>query len=122
MNSKKNWILVYIAIVAFLNGVATQYIEPGMVYPKTDIPFMLIGMFLSFWWYCLDSEQINYKRGKLLNVGIIAAGFLAFPYYFFRTRGIKGGIGYTSAFLVVIILWSVLQSVGAYAVYYGLKS
>lgn len=122
MISKKNRVLLFLAIAAFSNGVLAQYIEPGMVFAKTDIPFMLVGAFLSFWWYYLDSEQIEFQRGKLLNIGIIAIGFLAFPYYFFRTRGIKKGLAYTTAFFIVVISWSVLQSAGAHAVYYGIQS
>jgi hypothetical protein len=122
MNSRKNLILLLLAIAAFSNGVITQYIEPGIMFPKTDIPFMLVGVFLSFWWYYLDSEQIEFQRGKLLNIGIIAIGFLAFPYYFFRSRGVKKGFVYTIAFIIVVISWSVLQSAGAHAVYYGIQS
>ncbi len=92
------------------------------MFAKTDIPFVLVGTFLSFWWYYLDSEQMEYQRGKLLNIGIIAVGFLAFPYYFFRTRGIKKGFAYTTAFIIVVISWSAIQSAGAHAVYYGIQS
>jgi hypothetical protein len=122
MNSKKNRILVFLAIAAFSNGVATQYFEPEIMFAITDYLFMFIGVFLSFWWYYLDSEQIEFKRSKLLNIGIIAIGFLAFPYYFFRSRGLKTGLIYTSLFIVVAIAWSVLQSGGANLVYYGIQS
>jgi hypothetical protein len=113
---------VFLAITAFSNGVATEYFEPEIMFPLTDFLFMFIGVFWSFWWYYLDSEQIEFKRSMLLNIGIVAIGLLAFPYYFFRTRGFKTGLIYTSLFIVVVIAWSVLQSVGAQLVYYGMQS
>jgi len=122
MNSKKNWILLFLAITAFINGAVTQYLESGVTFPKTDIPFMVVGLFLYFWWYYLDSEQMEYQRSKLLNIGIIAVGFIAFPYYFFRTRGMKKGFAYTIVFIIVLMSWSVLETAGAHAVYYGIQS
>lgn len=123
MNSKKNRVLLFLAIAAFSNGATTQYFEPDiMLFAQTDTPFMFIGVFLSFWWYYLDSQQIEFKRGMLLNIGIIAIGFLAFPYYFFRTRGFKTGLIYTSLFVVIVISWSALYSGGQYLVYYVIQS
>jgi hypothetical protein len=123
MNNTKNRILVFLAIAAFSNGAAAQYFEPeAMAFAQTDIPFSFIGVFLSFWWYYLDSQQIEFKRGKLLNIGIITIGLLAFPYYFFRSRGFKTGFIYTSLFIVVVISWSVLYSGGEQLVYYVVQS
>lgn len=120
MNSKKNWILIALAIVAFLNGVATQYLEPGVMFSRTDMLFMLIGVTLSFMWYYFDSEQIQYRRGRLLNIGVITIGILAIPYYFIRSRGLKKGFLYIVLFFLVATAWSVLQKGGAYTVYYGI--
>ncbi len=89
MDNKKNRILVFLAIAAFSNGATTQYFEPEIMFALTNFLFMFIGVILSFWLYYLDSDQIEFKRSKLLNIRVIATGLLAFPYYLFRTRHLK---------------------------------
>ena len=118
----KNLILVALAVVALLSGAAAQYFEPGVAFPRTDLLFLLTGVTLSFGWYYLDSEQIQFRRGKLLNVCVIALGIVALPYYFFRSRGLKKGLVSTIVFLVAVSVWSLLQTGGAYAVYYAIQS
>lgn len=119
---KKNSILVALAVVAFLNGATSQYLEPGVAFSRADIWYMFIAVSLSFGWYYLDSQQIGYQRSKWLNVGIIGIGVLALPYYFFRSRGFTKGFLCTVLFIMFAVAWSALQMGGAYAVYYGIQS
>ena len=106
-------IIVSLIILAFIGGFLGQYFYPNEMFPTSDIPVMLIGVFLSFMWYYLDSQEINYKRGPILNIGIVAIGFIAFPYYFFRSRGLKHGLVYTFVFIVIVLLWYLMQYSGA---------
>ena len=122
MNNKKNWILIALALLAIVNGGTSQYLEPGVAFGRSDLGFMLMGAILSFAWYYLDSEQIQYQRSTWLSVGVIGIGIVALPYYFFHSRGFKKGLLYTALFLLAAIAWSVLQTAGAYVVYYGVQS
>jgi len=122
MDNKKNIVLLALAIVAFINGATTQYFEPGVAFPKTDMWFIFAGVVLIYMWYHFDSEQIKYKRGALLNTAVVALGAVALPYYFFRSRGFKKGLMYTVMFALLVALSAALQTGGAYAVYYGIQS
>jgi len=122
VNGKKVSVLAALAVVAMATGVTAQYVEPDALYPRSDLWFVLVATTLSFLWYYFDSEEFGYRRGLLLNMAIIVIGILAFPYYFFRTRGFRGGLVYTGLFLLVVVAWSLLSMGGAYAVYYGLQS
>ena len=46
----------------------------------------LLFSLLIFWWYWADSTSRSYRRSPLLNVAVIAVGFLAVPYYLLRSR------------------------------------
>lgn len=122
MNNTKNKLLIALALVAFMYGAVAQYFAPGASFSKIDMLFMLIGTTLSFMWYYYDSIEVEYRRGALLNIAVIAIGVIAFPYYFFRTRGFKKGLLYTGLFVLVVIAWSALQLAGAYAVRFGIQS
>jgi hypothetical protein len=112
MSNYKNWMLLAIPFVALLNGIVSQYLNPGAEYALSDIPFIFLGVTISFMWYYYDSEEIQYRRGVFLNIGIIAIGIIAFPYYFFRSRGLKKGVFYTAAFFAIAASWSLLQFAG----------
>lgn len=121
MNSK-HLILTCLVFLSFVDGVFAQYFYPNEIFPAIDIPLMLIGVTLSFMWYYIDSQEIQFKRGSLLNMGIIAIGFIAFPYYFFKSRGFKYGLVYTLFFSIVVVLWYAFQYLGAYLVNYVFQS
>ena len=46
----------------------------------------MAGSLLVFWWYWADSTSRSYRRSPLLNVAVVAIGFLAVPYYLVRSR------------------------------------
>lgn len=122
MKNKKLFIVFCLAFLALIGGVLGQLFFPNDPFPSSDIPIMFIAAFLTFLWYRTDTEELNYRRSLCLNVGIIALGILAFPYYFIRSRGLKKGFVFTLIFLMLVIGWSILQSVGAYLVYFTLQS
>lgn len=121
MTNRKNWLLVALGILAFLNGAVSQYTAHGMVLSPSDMVFMLAATVLIFTWYYVDAKQINYRRSPLLDIGIIAICLIALPYYFLRSRGFKKSMLYTGALILVVIAWSLLVQAGAYAVYYGMQ-
>lgn len=119
--SKKNWILIAFGVFAFLNGATSQYLVGSSARAPAQLCFMLIAVGFYFAWYYFDSEAIGYRRGKLLNVGVVALAIVALPYYFFRSRGLKTGLVYTALFLLVVIAWLALHAIGAYAVRLALQ-
>ena len=68
------------SVLAFLEarGIA----EPSVLQMGSTLAFSA----LTFWWFWLDSEAHAYKRSPFLNVGMIAIGLIAVPYYLLRSR------------------------------------
>ena len=122
MNKINYWLLLSFVIVGFLNGAISQYLEPNVTFPRTDVVFMLIGAAIIFIWYYYDSENNKFKRSPLLNIAVVAIGILAVPYYLFRSRGLKLGALFTLYFIIVLLLWTVFQTAGMYLIYYGIQS
>jgi len=77
--SKKALILGALALTTFLQGAIDQYFYPGQLLPPTTLWLMPIGIFLLFWWYVVDAKQRGYRRGPILNVGVILLALLALP-------------------------------------------
>jgi hypothetical protein len=42
--------------------------------------------FVSFLWYCRDSNARDYIRSRWLSVAMVSVGLLAIPYYLWRSR------------------------------------
>jgi len=122
MSKQKHIALALFLLLAFLSGVARQFFAPGQLLSRIDIPFLLVGLLLTFLWYRIDSEHLRYRRSPILNVMVLAFTLLALPYYFFRSRGFLRGSVATVLFLLVAIAYSALQAGGEYAIYYGLQS
>ena len=120
--SPKNVVLSSLAVGSFASGAIDQYFYPGVEFPPTALVFALIFIILIFAWYRIDSTQVGYPRSPWLNVGVIALGIVALPYYFFRSRGAKRGIVATGVMLLGFIAASGLTAAGSYAAYYGLQS
>ena len=118
----KSWVVLGFLALSFIAGFAGQYFYPGMDFAPTDIWLLPVFALLLFLWYRIDSEERSYRRSPWLNVCVIAIAILALPYYFFRTRGLKGGSIATVTMLLVFVLSGVLTVAGQYAAYYGLQS
>ena len=120
--SQKTLILALLAIAAFADGAIGQFIAPGQLYPKSVIAFMLIDTALIFIWYRIDSTQRGYRRTPWLNIGVIGLSIIALPYYFFRSRGARGGFVALGLFFACVVLFGAIGTAGEYAIYYGLQS
>ncbi|UHQ18775.1 hypothetical protein LVB87_11340 [Lysobacter sp. KIS68-7] len=118
----KNIVWLALAVVSFLSGMADQYFYPGIPYPPTIIVATIACLLLLFAWYRIDAEQRGYRRSRLLDIGVILLAIVALPYYFFRSRGAKGGLLATGALIAAWIGSSMLVFAGSVATYYGLQA
>ena len=108
--------------IAYISGVSTQYFFPGQIYTLSDVFFILAGAFVLFWWYVLDAREKKFKRNPFLDVLVIALSIVALPYYFFRTRSIKGALVATIALIFIMFGWGVLGVLGQHTTYALLQS
>ena len=120
--SSKLWVIAILMALSLIAGAASQHLFPGVDRPPTDWWLLPLFAFLIFLWYRLDSIQRSYRRSPWLNICVIGIAILALPYYFFRSRGFKGGAIASIAMLGLLLLSSALTVLGAFIVYYGLQS
>jgi hypothetical protein len=85
---KPNQILVLLLLyIAALSGLASFLDMRRITEPQWSVVLTsLVGSLLVFWWYWADSTSRSYRRSPLLNVAVVAVGFLAVPYYLARSR------------------------------------
>lgn len=112
-------VLISLAVIGFGNGVVRQVLAPGQPFAQVDIAFALLSVALVFAWYRMDAWQRGYRRSPVLDVMVVAVTILALPYYFFRTRGLVGGLRASGLLLLSLIGYSVLEFCGEYAAYYA---
>lgn len=110
------------AVLAFLSGVSTQYFYPGEIYTPSDIVFLFAGAFVIFWWYVLDAREKKFKRNPFLDILVVGVSIVAVPYYFFRTRGVKGAIVATLLLIAIMFFWGILGVAGQHTTYALLQS
>lgn len=115
-------VLAALAVCAFAQGAVGQFLTPGQIYAKSDLVFSLAGALLVFLWYRLDAAERSYRRSPWLDVGVVGLGLVALPYYFFRTRGARGGFLALFVFAGCIFVWGVIAMAGEYSTYYGLQA
>ena len=118
----KTLVLVLLLAASLLSGAIDQYFYPGQPLPPTALAFTVVGAFLIFIWYRIDSTEIGYKRSPWLNVAVVALAIVALPYYFFRSRGAKRGVIATGLMVAAFIASGLLSMGGMYATYYGLQA
>ncbi len=75
----------------------------------------VVALFFTFAWYRLDSDSRAFKRTPLLSIAVVGFGFVALPYYLFRTRGLRQGAIATIIFIIVMIGYSAMGYVGQLA-------
>jgi len=103
------------APLGFSGGFIARYFYPDQLFPISDIPVTLIVVTLSFLWYYADTEEQGFRRRPLLNTAIIALGLIAFPYYFFSSRGFRAGLVFSAGFMMVVAGWYALNYLGMIA-------
>ena len=85
---KPSQILILLLLyIAALSGMASYLDMRRIAEPQWSVMVTsIMGSLLVFWWYWADSTSRSYRRSPLLNVAIVAVGFLAVPYYLLRSR------------------------------------
>lgn len=80
------------------------------LFPNTkgvlDYLFGLPALVLGITWCHLDANQREYSLGKLMRLGLIFMFVIVFPFYLFRTRGLKGITTLAQAILFVIAMFA----------------
>jgi len=98
----KAYALAVLAVISLLGPVveilATGRIEEWGNFALAETAVSIIPI---YWWYYVDKEQMAYRAGPWLNVGVIAAAVIALPIYFIRSRGWKRG-GIATAWAAVV--------------------
>jgi integral membrane sensor domain MASE1 len=119
----KTVVIWLMAFITFLGGATAQYFYQRHAQPPTLTAAVLVAIsaFLMFLWYRFDAEQRSYRRTYLLNIGIVGFCLVAFPYYFFRSRGAKGGFLASSVFFLAIFGSFFVSMAGRYLVYYVMR-
>ncbi len=82
-------------------------LESESVASGSEFGALLIGVasiLLMFGWFMADSNEHNIERNIWLNIGVVAIGFIALPYYRFRYFGARRG--------AVFIGWVIAAFVG----------
>ena len=115
--SSKNWLVLALAIVALASGMIDQYFFPGVLMPITGVAATLLSALLLFGWYRIDTNQHAYKRSPFLDVGIILIALIAFPIDLFRSRGAKRGAIGTAIFLLAMLVYGIIGSIGQYIIF-----
>jgi len=127
MNSKHK-VLAALGAVAFLSGAVGPYLDTstplssGYLQLATAVAIgtVLATIALIVAWYHIDTNERHYKRSLWLNGGMIGLSIICFPYYLFRSRGIRGGFIALGLVLVALIGLSILSFAGESATNYAL--
>ena len=117
----KTAVLLTLASMQLLGGAIAQFFYQKHTQTPVAVPVALVSAcaFLSFLWYRLDAEQRSYKRTYLLNIGVVGIGLIAFPYYFFSSRGAKGGFVATLLFALFLVGTFLLSWAARYVVFFA---
>src|SRR5689334_17839915 len=113
MNAKKALIalLGYAAVLGFAMSLLGFF---GVREPLWLTMILAFGSsLLMFWWFCLDTEEHAYRRTPLLNVAVVAIGFVAIPYYMIRSRARGERLKAVAKCIGFGVLWFVAVMLGA---------
>ena len=114
MNSKRN-ILIYISLLFLALGFFRASNPFQSYYLSTsDLFFLILITLFSYQWYRIDAFINVYERNIGINIAILILPVIAFPYYFFDSRGFKLGLKYIVLFGCLFILWNTLVVVGRF--------
>ena len=109
------WLLI---AASAISGVIYALGLPPRTEQPIDIAFGIAISCVIFLWYCADAHERNYRRSVLLNVCVVFLYVVALPYYFFRSRGLRGGFAAVSkSFLFVILMWAVTVCAGVATIF-----
>lgn len=105
--------LALLGVLAFVSPLA-EMLATGKVEDSSrfGIATLAVALPLIFWWYHVDKREHGYRAGPLMNGGILLLAIVAFPIYFVRTRGWKGGAVATLLALGVFLILLGLGELG----------
>ncbi len=87
---KKQSILIILLIYCGLYGFIS-----GLLVETNPVLSFVIGLpitILVLTWCLNDAVQLDHRIGKVMRIGLIFFGYIAFPIYVFQTRGFIKGI------------------------------
>lgn len=99
--------------LGFTQGVVQSWFYPGNPFPVNSFVFTIVGAFLVFLWFRMDTDRLLYRRSPFLSVAVVAVAILAIPYYLFRTRGFVKGVAGVLAFLGIFVAYCLMTGLGA---------
>jgi hypothetical protein len=122
LQQTKRFLLVSLAMVAFASGAFIQLLRSTQPFGPAFLAgiflgSIFVGLALMFIWYRLDAKQRGFECSVALNIAVVVAALLALPYYFFRSRGLRGGSIATLLFLLAAAAWFVFFRIGAITIY-----
>ena len=120
--NRKSIALLVAAVASFVTGSVVQYLQYVHGNPTAEIFFSFISMLPVFAWFRFDTDQRSYRRTPLLNICVLAIAIVALPYYFFRSRGLRGGFIACGLFTLAVICSIALTIAGQYATYFAMQS
>src|SRR6266568_2351862 len=84
----KSFALAGILLTALIGGALDVLFARATGNTKlwTELGPMLVALAFIFIWLHFDGLQVGYRRSALLNVGIVALGFIFIPVYLYRSR------------------------------------
>ena len=113
---RTGYFVLGVLALGFVDGATGDFLSPGQWFPPSSFAITIVGLFLAFWRYCLDSDSRAFRRTPLLSVAVVGVTILALPYYLFRSRGFRQCGLATLIFILVSIGYSAMGYLGQLAV------
>ena len=108
-------VLALMLVLALTAGIVGTGMLDNAATMRWGVAFQVAFSFLCFYWYRLDSEARCYRRTPLLNVAVVAFGWIAIPYYLARSRSsgakvrsVLRCLGFSIALLFMPVLGALL--------------
>ena len=87
MASKTGYFVLGALALGFVDGAIGSFLYPRQFFPPSSLVIGIVGLFVTFWWYRLDSDSRAYRRTPLLSVAIVGVTIFALPYYYSAVAG-----------------------------------
>ena len=112
----KNASLAFLAVLAVVNGVVTQYPDPFNPSEAASLIVAVLSSATIFMWYRADAIARSYRRSPILNVAVFGLAAVSLPYYFVRSRGWQAGLHAIAIALGLFLVFCLLSGLSAIAV------
>lgn len=101
--TKLTILLAYPALLTIYLTVASPIHTNNTVGNLLDILFAIVTLIALLSWIQEDSRERDLPLAKGLIFGLVLCGYVAVPYYFFSSRGLKGGFLGLGLFLAYVV-------------------